>query len=92
MISSSLSFCLCLSLSLAAPAEGEPASTTEAPAIEVTPAASILDDLGADSLDVVEMVMALEEQFDIEVPDEDVEELRTVADVERYVVGAVGAS
>lgn len=55
---------------------------------EVTPDANILDDLGADSLDVVEMVMALEEHFDIEVPDEDVEELRTVADVERYVVAA----
>ena len=54
-------------------------------AADVTPQASILDDLGADSLDVVELVMALEEHFDIEVPDEDVEGLRTVADVERYV-------
>jgi acyl carrier protein len=59
---------------------------------EIKPDANILDDLGADSLDVVEMVMALEEHFDIEVPDEDVEELRTVADVERYVVNAVGQS
>jgi acyl carrier protein len=58
---------------------------------EVTPDARILDDLGADSLDVVEMVMSLEEAFDIEVPDEDVEELRTVADVERYVTRAAGA-
>ena len=57
---------------------------------EIRADANILDDLGADSLDVVEMVMALEEHFDIEVPDEDVEELRTVADVERYVVNAVG--
>ena len=56
---------------------------------EITPDANILDDLGADSLDVVEMVMALEEHFDIEVPDDDVEDLRTVADVERYVVSAV---
>jgi acyl carrier protein len=56
---------------------------------EVTPDARILDDLGADSLDVVEMVMSLEEAFDIEVPDKDVEELRTVADVERYVTRAV---
>ena len=56
---------------------------------EVQPGASILDDLGADSLDVVEMVMTLEESFDIEVPDEDVEALRTVADVERYVTRAV---
>lgn len=53
--------------------------------------ASILDDLGADSLDVVEMVMSLEEAFDIEVPDEDVEEMRTVSDVERYITRAVAA-
>jgi len=57
---------------------------------EVRPDASILDDLGADSLDVVEMVMSLEEAFDIEVPDEDVEQMRTVGDVEAYVVKAVG--
>jgi acyl carrier protein len=59
---------------------------------EVTPDANILDDLGADSLDVVELVMSLEEAFDIEVPDEDVEEMRTVGDVERYVIQAVGAA
>ncbi len=58
---------------------------------EVRADASILDDLGADSLDVVEMVMSLEEAFDIEVPDEEVEGLRTIADVERYIVGAVSA-
>ena len=52
---------------------------------DVTPNASILDDLGADSLDVVELVMALEEEFDIEVPDEAVETIRTIADMERYV-------
>jgi acyl carrier protein len=52
---------------------------------EVTPNASILDDLGADSLDVVELVMALEEEFDIEVPDEAVESIRTIGDMERYV-------
>lgn len=54
-------------------------------AAEVTEDASILEDLGADSLDVVELVMSLEEAFDIEVPDEDVETMRTVGDVERYV-------
>jgi acyl carrier protein len=58
---------------------------------EVTPDARILDDLGADSLDVVEMVMSIEEAFDIEIPDEDVEELLTVADVERYVTRTAGA-
>ncbi len=52
---------------------------------EVTPEATILDDLGADSLDVVELVMELEEKFDIEIPDEDVERMRTVGDMERYV-------
>ena len=52
---------------------------------ELVPEARILDDLGADSLDVVELVMALEESFDITVPDEDVEALATVADVTAYV-------
>jgi acyl carrier protein len=56
---------------------------------QVVPEASILDDLGADSLDVVELVMALEEEFDIEVPDQDVEGIRTVGDVETYVVARV---
>jgi acyl carrier protein len=58
---------------------------------EVVPQASILEDLGADSLDVVELVMALEEAFDIEVPDEDVEGIRTVGDVETYVASRVVA-
>ena len=52
---------------------------------ELNPDANILEDLGADSLDVVEMVMAIEEAFDIEVTDEGAEAMRTVADVEAYV-------
>lgn len=52
---------------------------------EVTPAASIVDDLGADSLDVVEIVMGLEEEFDIEVSDQDAEKLPTVQDIVNYV-------
>ena len=52
---------------------------------EVDPEANILDDLGADSLDVVELVMLLEDEFDIEVPDEAAEAMRTIADFERYV-------
>ena len=60
-------------------------------AAEVKSEASILDDLGADSLDVVELVMALEEEFDIEVPDEDVEGIRTVKDVESYVAARLAA-
>jgi len=58
---------------------------------ELVPQASILDDLGADSLDVVELVMALEEAFDIEVPDDDVETIRTVGDVESYVTSRLSA-
>ena len=52
---------------------------------EVTPSASFVDDLGADSLDVVELVMGLEEEFDIEIPDEDAEKISTVADAVSYI-------
>ena len=52
---------------------------------EVTPSASFVDDLGADSLDQVELVMALEEKFDLEIPDEDAEKIRTVQDAIDYV-------
>ena len=51
----------------------------------VAPEASFIDDLGADSLDIVELVMAMEEEFNIEIPDEDAEKLRTVADVQNYL-------
>lgn len=60
-------------------------------AAELTSASDILDDLGADSLDVVELVMAIEETFDIEVPDEDAEGMRTLGDVEKYVIAHVAA-
>ena len=52
---------------------------------EVTPMASFVDDLCADSLDTVELVMALEEEFGIEIPDEDAEKLLTVEDVIKYI-------
>ena len=52
---------------------------------EVTPDASFVDDLGADSLDTVELVMAFEEEFGIEVPDEQAEKLQTVGDVIKHV-------
>ena len=52
---------------------------------EVTPSASFVDDLGADSLDQVELVMALEEAFDVEIPDEDAEKMRTVQDAIDYI-------
>ena len=52
---------------------------------EVTPAASFTDDLGADSLDIVELVMAFEEEFGIEIPDEDAENITTVQDAINYI-------
>ncbi|MFH1898441.1 MAG: acyl carrier protein [Candidatus Desantisbacteria bacterium] len=52
---------------------------------QVTQDASFVDDLGADSLDTVELVMALEEEFGIEIPDEDAEKIKTVNDVVSYV-------
>lgn len=52
---------------------------------EVTPNASFVDDLGADSLDVVELVMGLEEEFDIEIPDEDAEKITTVQQAVDYI-------
>jgi acyl carrier protein len=52
---------------------------------EVTPTASFVDDLGADSLDTVELVMAFEESFGIEIPDEDAEKIATVQDAVNYI-------
>ncbi|MBP1748939.1 MAG: acpP [Deltaproteobacteria bacterium] len=51
----------------------------------VVPEAKFIDDLGADSLDIVELLMALEDQFGIEVPDEDAEGMQTVGDIIRYI-------
>jgi len=52
---------------------------------EVIPEASFIDDLGADSLDIVELIMALEEEFEIEIPDEDAEKITTVQDAIDYI-------
>ena len=52
---------------------------------EVTPQAQVVQDLGADSLDTVELVMALEEEFDIEIPDEDAEKIKTVGEAVTYI-------
>ena len=52
---------------------------------EVTMETSFEDDLGADSLDVVDLVMSLEDEFDLEIPDEDVENVRTVGDIVKYL-------
>jgi acyl carrier protein len=57
-------------------------------AAEVTPEASFIDDLGADSLDTVELVMAFEEEFDIEIPDEVAEKIGTVKDAVAHIAAA----
>ncbi len=51
----------------------------------ITPETNIQEDLGADSLDVVDMLMSLEDEFDVEIPDEKIETMRTVADVVAYI-------
>ncbi len=58
---------------------------------EVTPQAKFIDDLGADSLDTVEIVMALEEEFKIEIPDEDAEKMTNVGEAIKYIEGKSGA-
>ena len=52
---------------------------------QVTEDASFVDDLGADSLDTVELIMAFEEEFDIEIPDEDAQKIKTVKDIMDYI-------
>ena len=59
---------------------------------EVNDTASFIEDLGADSLDTVELVMALEEEFGIEIPDEDAEKMTTVGDAVRYIETKASAS
>ena len=59
-------------------------------AAEVTNEASFVDDLGADSLDTVELVMAFEEEFDLEIPDEDAEKITKVQDAVTYIDGHSG--
>lgn len=56
---------------------------------EITMDSSFVDDLGADSLDIVELIMALEEEFDMEIPDEDAEKIATVGDVVEYIKARV---
>lgn len=52
---------------------------------KITMDSSLVDDLDADSLDVVDLIMSLEEEFDIEIPDEEIEEIKTVGDIVRYI-------
>ncbi|MCQ2979010.1 MAG: acyl carrier protein [Clostridia bacterium] len=58
---------------------------------EVTPESNFIDDLGADSLDVFQIVIAIEEQFDIEISDQDAEEIKTVGDAVKYIESKIGA-
>ncbi|NPB06217.1 MAG: acyl carrier protein [Aquificae bacterium] len=57
---------------------------------KITPEAKFVEDLGADSLDVVELIMKFEEEFGIEIPDEDAEKIQTVGDVIKYLQEKVG--
>jgi len=57
---------------------------------KLTPEASFMEDLGADSLDTVELVMAFEKEFDIDIPDEDAEKMRTVGDAMKYLHDKIG--
>ena len=52
---------------------------------KITEDSSFVDDLGADSLDIVELIMAFEEEFDIEIPDEDAEKIKTIGDAVKYL-------
>ena len=58
-------------------------------ASEITEETDIIDDLGADSLDVVDLVMSLEDEFDLEIPDEDIETIRTVGELVKYLEGKI---
>ena len=58
---------------------------------KVTLTASFVDDLGADSLDIVELVMTMEEEFDLDIPDEDAEKMKTVGDVIKYIASKASA-
>ena len=57
---------------------------------QIKPEASFVEDLGADSLDIVELIMGIEEEFDIEIPDEDAEKLTTVGEAMNYVKAKLG--
>ncbi len=58
---------------------------------QIKPEASFVEDLGADSLDIVELIMGIEEEFDIEISDEDAEKLTTVGEAENYIKGKLDA-
>ncbi|CAM1380835.1 acyl carrier protein [Fretibacterium fastidiosum] len=57
---------------------------------QIVPEATFVEDLGADSLDIVELIMGIEEEFDIEIPDEDAEKLTSVGEAMNYTLGKIG--
>ena len=57
---------------------------------QIVPEATFVEDLGADSLDIVELIMGIEEEFDIEIPDEDAEKLTSVGEALNYTLGKIG--
>ena len=57
---------------------------------QIVPEASFVEDLGADSLDIVELIMGIEEEFDIEIPDEDAEKLTSVGEAMNYTLAKIG--
>jgi acyl carrier protein len=59
---------------------------------DITPQANVVDDLGADSLDVVELIMALEEEFNLEIPDEEAEKIKNVQDIFTYMESVLKAA
>jgi acyl carrier protein len=59
---------------------------------DITPQANVVDDLGADSLDVVELIMALEEEFNLEIPDDEAEKIKNVQDIFTYMESALKAA
>ena len=68
------------------------AKELEVEAKQLTPEAKFIEDLGADSLDIVELVMALEEEFGLDIPDEDADKLKTVGDAMNYLKSHAAAS
>ena len=57
---------------------------------QIVPEATFVEDLGADSLDIVELIMGIEEEFDIEIPDEDAEKLTSVGEAQNYTLSKIG--
>ena len=68
------------------------AKELEVEAKQLTPEARFIEDLGADSLDIVELVMALEEEFGLDIPDEEADKLKTVGDAMNYLKSHAGAA